>query len=113
MRSPTERALWAAVAVALLAAAAAGWWTADQWLPQAGPTLQDAWRKTTRPGPDTLPPDRKAVQGAQPAQGAASAPAPRPRKCVQGSRIIYTDQPCPPGSQEQGLDGGALTSLPR
>ena len=112
MRSPTERALWAAVAVALLAAAAAAWWTADQWLPQAGPTLQDAWRKTTRPGPDSLPPERRsAAATASPSADAASAPATQARKCLVNGRTVYTDQPCPSGSAERPLEG-TLTVLP-
>ena len=56
MRSPRERALWTALAVALAAAAGAAWWTADQWLPHAGPWLERAWRSTTRPGHQVCPP---------------------------------------------------------
>ena len=42
----------------------------------------------------------------------ASAPAALPRKCVQGNRTVYTDQPCPPGSKEQKMDA-ALNVLPQ
>jgi hypothetical protein len=108
MRSPRERAFWTLVAVLLAAAAVVAWWTREQWAGQ--PWADQAWRKATRPGADTLPAERKAASGAR---GAASAPAvPTPRKCVQDGRTIYTDQPCPPGSQEQLLDG-AVTTLPR
>lgn len=113
MRSPTERALLTALAVALVAAAAAAWWTADQWLPHAGPWTAQAWKKITRPGPDTLPPEKKRHAQASSAQpGASKLAAPQPRKCVQDGRTTYTDQPCPTGSQEQLVDG-AVTSLPR
>lgn len=118
MRSPRQRAFWTLLAVLLLAAAVAAWWTRDQWAGQVQPWAEQAWRKATRPGADTLPQDRKAASanagGAGSVRGGASAPvAPTPRKCVQQGRTIYTDQPCPPGSQEQLLDGGAVTTLPR
>jgi len=117
MRSPRERALWSVLALALVAAVAAAWWTADQWLPQAGPWAEQLWRKTTRPGPETLPqraggPARERA-AAPPAQGAASVSVPAPpRKCMRDGRVTYTDQPCPPGSREQAVEGGAVMSLP-
>lgn len=114
MRSPRERALWTILAALLVAAVAAAWWTADQWLPHAGPWTEQAWKKITRPGADTLPPgkQRDAAQ-ARAARGSAPEPvAPPPRKCVKDGRTTYTDQPCPKGTQEQPVDG-ALTSLPR
>jgi hypothetical protein len=114
MRSPRERAFWSVLAVLAVAAAAAAWWTADQWLPHAGPWTEQAWKKATRPGPDTLPPGKQPRPGAtaRTAQGGASAPqAPQPRKCVKDGRTIYTDQPCPKGAQELPVDG-AVTSLP-
>ena len=114
MRSPAERALLTALAVAFVAAAAAAWWTADQWVPHAGPWTRQAWKKITRPGADTLPPGKQqpAAQ-ARSAKGTASEPlAPQPRKCVRDGRTTYTDQPCPKGTQELPVDG-AVTSLPR
>ena len=115
MRSPRERTLWSILAALLLAAAVAAWWTADQWLPHVGPWTAQAWKKITRPGPgpDTLPPGKQQpAASARSASGAASEPmAVQPRKCVKGGRTTYTDQPCPKGSQEHGVDG-AVTSLP-
>jgi hypothetical protein len=37
------------------------------------------------------------------------------RKCVTGSRVAYSDQPCPPGSREEAIRGGAVTvvSMPK
>lgn len=111
MRSRAERTLLTAIALVVIAAAAAAWWTRDAWLPHAGPWSEQVWKKLTRPGFDTLPPDKRSAQ-AQPARSGASGPtAPRPRKCVKDGRVTYTDQPCPPGSQEQTVDG-AVTSLP-
>lgn len=119
MRSPREKAVWSVLAVILLAAAVAAWWTSDQWLPHAGPWAEHAWRKATRPGPDSLPADSKAkaarpasaAKAADPAQAAASEP-PRPRKCVKDGRTTYTDEACPPGSQEYTVEG-SVTSLPK
>ena len=78
-------------AALLLAAAAAAWWTSDQWLPQAGPWTEQAWKKITRPGPESLPPDKRpAAAQARPVQAGASQPvAPQPRKCVRDGRTTY------------------------
>ena len=111
MRSRTERAVLTAIAIVVVAAAAAAWWTRDSWLPHAGPWSEQMWKKISRPGPDTLPPDKRPAQ-AQPARNGASTPAaPQPRKCVKDGRTTYTDQPCPKGAQELPVDG-AVTSLP-
>lgn len=116
MRSRTERTVLGVIAVVLLAAAGAAWWTRDQWLPHAGPWADQAWKKITRPGADSLPPEKRSSTqpgAARQAQGTASQPvAPQPRKCVRDGRTTYTDQPCPTGSQELPVDG-AVTSLPR
>ncbi len=110
MLSRGERIAWATLAAVAVAGAAAAWWTAEQWTPHAGPWAAQAWRKATRPGPETLPRD-KAGRPAPTAQGAASAPMAQPRKCVQNGQVTYTDQACPPGSRELAVDG-AVTSLP-
>ena len=113
MRTRTERTVLTAIAVVLVAAAAAAWWTRDQWLPHAAPWTGQAWKKITRPGPDTLPPGKQPAQPAGTAQGGASQPmAAQPRKCVQDGRTTYTEQPCPKGAQELPVEG-AVTSLPR
>ncbi|MCO5104999.1 MAG: DUF4124 domain-containing protein [Burkholderiaceae bacterium] len=110
MRSRTERTLWTALAVVLVLAAAAAWWTAERWAPHAGPWARQTWLAITRPSPPPGHP-RAAAEAASP-KAAASAPAPLPRKCVQGERTVYTDQPCPPGSKEQPMDP-ALSVLPQ
>ena len=113
MLSRGERIFWGSLAAAVIAGAAAAWWTADQWTPHAAPWAAQMWRKITRPGPDTLPPGKQQTAApAGAAQGSASQPAAaQPRKCVQDGRTTYTDQPCPKGAQEQPVDG-AVTSLP-
>ncbi len=111
MRSPKERAFWTALAVVLVLAAATAWWTAERWTPLAEPFAKQTWRKLTRPGP--LPGKEGANAAARAQKGADTAPAPPPpRKCVQGGRTVYTDQPCPPGSSEQPLDP-AVSVLPQ
>ena len=112
MRSRGERIVWAVVAVAVLAGAAAAWLTRDAWLPEAGPWLERLWHKSTRPGPDTLPPDQRPARSGRAARGDAAPPPPPPRKCVAADgRVTYTNAPCPPGAREQAVDG-ALTVLP-
>ncbi|RYF22440.1 MAG: DUF4124 domain-containing protein [Comamonadaceae bacterium] len=113
MRSPRERTLWAGLAALAIGGAVAAWWYADRWLPHAGPWAQQTWRSMTRPGPETLSRDQGGPGAAAARPGsAASTPVAQPRKCVQGDRITYTDQPCPRGSQEQPVESGAITSLP-
>lgn len=113
MLSRGERIAWGGLAALAVAGAAAAWWTADRWTPHAGPWAAQAWRKITRPGPDTLPPGHagRPAPAAQGAAAAASAPLVQPRKCVKSGQVTYTDQPCPPGSRELAVDG-AVTSLP-
>lgn len=113
MRSPRERAFWTVLAVVVVAAAAAAWWTAGRWTPLAAPWAKQTWRSMTRPSP---PPghvrSRAANAAADSPKTGASAPAALPRKCMQGSRTVYTDQACPPGSQERPLDS-AVNVLPQ
>ncbi len=112
MRSRAERTVLIAVAMVLVAAAVAAWWMQDRWLPQAGPWTEQAWRKITRPGPESLPPGKQPAQAGARNAAASEPVAPQPRKCVQGDgRVVYTDQPCPQGSREQPVEG-AVTSLP-
>lgn len=35
------------------------------------------------------------------------------RKCLRGQEAIYTDRPCPAGSQQQVVDGGTVNVTPR
>ena len=110
MRSPRERTFWTVLAVVAVAAAAAAWWTAERWTPRAGPWAKQTWRMLTRPAPP--PGHPRAPANAQAPGAGASAPTALPRKCVQGNRTVYTDQPCPAGSKEQAMDA-ALNVLPQ
>ena len=105
MRSRKEKALWFLLALVAAAAAVLAWWTADQWRPQVSPWAEQALRRLTRPGPDTLP--AAAPRQGGPTQGTAASPPPAPpRKCVDAQgRTTYTDQPCPGGAREHGVEG--------
>lgn len=112
MRSRKEKALWFLLALVAAAAAVLAWWTADQWRPQVSPWAEQALRRLTRPGPDTLP--AAAARPGGPTQGTAASPPPAPpRKCVDAQgRTTYTDQPCPGGAREHGVEG-VVTVLPQ
>ncbi|MGB6115229.1 MAG: DUF4124 domain-containing protein [Comamonas sp.] len=113
MLSRGERIVWAVVAAATLAGTGAAWFTREAWLPEAGPWLQQLWRKSTRPGPETLPPDKRPAQSGNAAKGDAVPPPPPPRKCVAADgRVTYTNEPCPKGAREQAVDG-AVSVLPQ
>lgn len=113
MLSRGERITWAVVAAAILAGAAFAWISRDDWLPEAGPWLHQLWRKSTRPGPDTLPPGKRPAQSANAAKGDAAPPPPPPRKCVTtDGRVTYTNAACPKGMREQAMDG-AVSVLPQ
>ncbi|MBI5256543.1 MAG: hypothetical protein HY855_08595 [Burkholderiales bacterium] len=49
---------------------------------------------------------------AGPGRGAAASQFKLLRKCVKDGQPTYTDDACPPGSQEQPMTGGAVTVLP-
>ena len=109
----------ALIALAVALAAVATWAFQNQavWLPGATEWAQKTWRGLTRPDASS----RGAV-GSQPAatsktKAASDLPAPRrPRKCTSSDgHVSYTDQSCPPGTQEQWFDdanGAAVQSVP-
>lgn len=110
MLSRGERTAWAVATVLVLAGAGAAWLTREVWWPEAGPWLEQIWRKSTRPGPETLPAAKRPAAPGKAGEQAAS-PVP-PRKCLASDgRVVYTDQACPPGLREQAVDG-AVTVLP-
>lgn len=111
MRSRAERITWGVVAALAIAGAGAAWITRERWLPEAGPWLRQLQHTVTRPGPKTLPAAGKPANArARPRD--AAAPPPPPRKCLSADgRATYTDQPCPPGSHEQVVEG-AVTTVP-
>lgn len=111
MLSRQERTAWTVVAVVVLAALAAAWFTAERWTPHAEPWARSVWLSITRPPP--LEPGQAGGSAKRNPHAAneKNPPAAQPRKCVQGSRITYTDQTCPAGSTEQLLEP-ARVALP-
>ena len=104
MLSRQERSAWTGVAVVLLAALAAAWFTTERWTPHAEPWARSMWLKIIRPPP--LKPGQAggSEKRAPHAASEKASPAAQPRKCVDGGRISYTDQACPAGSTEQFLE---------
>jgi len=52
------------------------------------------------------------VGGAAPSGPASAAPPPGLHKCRTGANVEYSNVPCPPGSVEQPIKGGAVTVMP-
>jgi hypothetical protein len=50
--------------------------------------------------------------GAAPSGAASAAPPAGLHKCRSGGRVDYSSDPCPPGSVEQPIKGGAVTVVP-
>jgi hypothetical protein len=50
------------------------------------------------PSPERAPSSSRSVSGV--------------RKCQTKTKIIYTDDPCPPGSRERTVDGGTTMVVP-
>ena len=96
------------------------WWTAPKWWPHVENRARQAWQQSggagaaasVRSGAARL---GAAVSGAAgesaPADLDAAQPAPAPtlRKCLRGGSVVYTDQNCPTGSREEGVDGAVTT----
>jgi hypothetical protein len=51
-------------------------------------------------------------QAVAPAVSSVSTPAAGPRKCKRGTEVLYTNDKCPAGSQEEAVKGGSLSVLP-
>jgi hypothetical protein len=53
--------------------------------------------------------DNGTVRAPPPRASGPAAAAIGMRKCLRGTAISYTDQPCPPGSREAPVNRGAVT----
>ncbi len=64
-----------------------------------------------RPRPEAVQPasPRGDDRAADARPVARPIPAPGLRKCRQGAAVTYTNGACPPGYQEQPVDGGTVT----
>ena len=95
------------IGIALVLAVAAGVyaWRGPAVMDEAKDAASALVKKASTPPPPT-PEEQQRSQalrtGDAKAQGKPD-PAPRvqPRKCIQNGKTIYTDEPCPAGSQEQ------------
>jgi hypothetical protein len=55
----------------------------------------------------------RAKQSVAPAITSATTPTTGPlRKCKRGSEVLYTNDKCPAGTQEDAVKGGSLSVLP-
>jgi hypothetical protein len=54
----------------------------------------------------------RAKQSAAPAVTSVTSSNNPLRKCKRGSEVLYTNDKCPAGSQEDGVKGGSLSVLP-
>lgn len=57
-------------------------------------------------------PDALRQQAGGASRGAAPPAAAGARKCLGTAQVVYTNGPCPDGTREQAMDGGAVTVLP-
>ena len=112
---PAHRLL---IGLALVAAAAAAVyaWRGPAVVDEAKDAASALVKKASSPPPPTAD-EQQRSQARRSADAKAQgkpAPAPllQPRKCVQNGKIIYTDEACPAGSQEQ-LVPENLSVVPR
>jgi hypothetical protein len=95
------------IVVMVVAAAAALWWWRDE--PALKAVLPEAVRHWS--GWQQLP-SRPAGGSASTRPSGTAAPSAQARKCVGGGQVVYTNEACPAGTQQQAVSGGTLTVLP-
>lgn len=110
---PAHRLL---IGLALVAAAAAAVyaWRGPAVIGEAEQAATTLWRKASAPPPPSAQ-EQQRSQARRSAPEAGTGPAQRavvPRKCQLGGQTIYTDAPCPAGSQEQIVPEN-LSVIPR
>jgi hypothetical protein len=99
------------IVAALALAAAASWrfrnapWVHEFLHPQAVKKLNIEFDNSTVRQYETPSPPDPAKKGNEP------LPVGALRKCVRGSDISYTNNPCPAGSKEHALSKGTVTVL--
>ena len=99
--------IWLGLALALLALASVYAWRGPAVVGEAQRLAQDLWKQASRPPPPSAEETRAARSGSGSAGGTGSkaAPSAQLRKCVQGERVTYTNEPCPAGSREELVQG--------
>ena len=94
--------IWLGLALALLALAAVYAWRGPAVVNDARDAASALLKKASSPPPPTAEEQQRSqARRAVDAQGKPATGPVQPRKCTQNGKTIYTDAPCPAGSQEQ------------
>lgn len=89
-----------AIALAVVAAIVA--WRGPAVVNDARDAASALLKKASSPPPPTAEEQQRSqARRAVDAQGKPATGPVQPRKCTQNGKTIYTDAPCPAGSQEQ------------
>jgi len=89
-----------AIALAVVAAIVA--WRGPAVLDEARDTANTLLKKASSPPPPSAEEQKRSqARRTADAQGKPAAVPAQPRKCIQNRKTIYTDAPCPAGSEEQ------------
>ncbi|MNT00965.1 hypothetical protein D3C72_1354150 [compost metagenome] len=90
------------LAIALAVAAAVVAWRGPTVVNEAQDAASALLKKASSPPPPSAE-EQKRSQARRTAdvQGKPAAVPTQPRKCIQNGKTIYTDAPCPAGSEEQ------------
>ena len=112
LRPAYRRLIWLALVAACAVAVYA--WRGPALIGDAEQAASGLWRKASSPPPPSAEEQQRSqARRAAPDGGSGQArPAAVPRKCQLGGQTIYTDGPCPAGSQEQIVPEN-LSVIPR
>lgn len=105
-----------AIAATLAVAAGVYAWRGPAVLDEVQDAAGALVKKASSPPPPTAAEQQRSHARRTADAKALGQPAPapllQPRKCVQNGKTIYTDEPCPAGSQEQIVPDN-LSVVPR
>ena len=102
----TRRAqkIWLGLVLTVLALTTLYAWYEPSLTSEARQFARSLWKKASRPPPPPAEETQAARNGPGSTSGKA-APSAQLRKCVQGERVTYTNEPCPAGSREELVQG--------
>ncbi len=112
LRPTYRRLIWLALVAACAAVLFA--WRGPALFDDAEQAASGLWRKASSPPPPSAEEQQRSqARRAAPDGGSSQArPTAVPRKCQLNDQTIYTDGPCPAGSQEQIVPEN-LSVIPR
>ena len=112
LRPAHRRLIWLALVAACAAALYA--WRGPALFGDAEQAASGLWRKASSPPPPSAEEQQRsqARRAAPDGSSSQARPAAVPRKCQLNGQTIYTDGPCPAGSQEQIVPEN-LSVIPR